>query len=290
MCRLFGFRSVLQSGVHRSLLSADNALGAQSEFHPDGWGVAYYIGGAPHLIRSDGQALHDRLFERVSGIASSQTVVAHIRRATQGTRSPMNSHPFQYGPWIFAHNGNIKDFAQHKEAIRAQIAPELRRFILGDTDSEHLFYLFLTQLQRHGALFDRDLPPLAAADAMLETIHTVTAIVGPYSTDDNAPPTETFLTCVATNGEVMLAHQGGKDLLYSTHKAHCPERDCCPHLSSNCERPAVMGEAVNHLIFTSESLQGENLWTRMAPGQIIAVDREMRLQNYGQHLLNAMMI
>lgn len=290
MCRLFGFRSVLQSGVHRSLISADNALGTQSEFHPDGWGVAYYIGGSPHLIRSDGQALHDRLFERVSGIASSQTVVAHVRRATQGTRSPMNSHPFQYGPWIFAHNGNVKGFDVHRPKLIERIAPHLRRFILGDTDSEVLFYLFLSHLEAHGQLFEPELPPLAAADALLETIDFVTSIVGPYTHNSFDPPTETFLTCIVTNGEIMLAHQGGKDLLYSTHKTHCPERGECDHLAYNCERPAFIGERVNHLIFTSEALQGDNLWTSMAPGQIIAVDREMRLQNFGQHLLNAMMI
>ena len=40
MCRLFGFRSVIKSQMHRSLVSADNALVRQSEQHPDGWGVA----------------------------------------------------------------------------------------------------------------------------------------------------------------------------------------------------------------------------------------------------------
>ena len=45
MCRLFGFRSVIPSQMHRSLIAADNALGRQSERHPDGWGVAYYVDG-----------------------------------------------------------------------------------------------------------------------------------------------------------------------------------------------------------------------------------------------------
>lgn len=290
MCRLFGFRSILNSGVHRSLSSADNALGTQSEFHPDGWGVAYYIGGAPHLIRSAGSARHDELFERVSGIATSQTVVAHVRRATQGVKSSLNSHPFQYGPWIFAHNGNIKAFEEHRALLLAKIDPELRRFILGDTDSEVLFYLFLSALKRHAGLFERDLPPLAAADALLEMIDTVTAVVGPYTHDSMAPPTETFLTCIVTNGEIMLAHQGGKDLLFSTHKVRCPERQLCEHFAQNCEHSATIGEQVNHLIFTSEPLQGDNFWQPMAPGQIVGVDREMRLQQFGQHLLNAMMI
>ena len=93
MCRIFGFRSVLLSGVHSSLLSADNALVTQSESHPDGWGVAYYIGDAPHIIRSAHTALNDKLFHKVSGIVSSQTVVAHIRKTTQGDNTVLNTHP-----------------------------------------------------------------------------------------------------------------------------------------------------------------------------------------------------
>lgn len=280
----------MRSGVHHSLLSAENALREQSARNPDGWGVAYYIGKSPHLIRSEGSALDDQLFEKVAAIASSNAVVAHVRRATQGSQSPMNSHPFQYGPWIFAHNGNIKDFQQHRAALFERIRPSLRHYILGTTDSEIFFHMFITHLMQQADPFDADLPPLAAADALLETIDEITSIVGPYNHDPNAAPTETFLTCIITNGEIMLAHQGGKPLVYSTYKSHCSERDICPYHSPNCEQRAAIGERVNHLICSSEPLQGQNQWTGMAPGQIIAVDKDMRLQNFGKHMFNAMMI
>ncbi|MEO0323985.1 MAG: class II glutamine amidotransferase, partial [Myxococcota bacterium] len=112
VCRLFGFRSVIQSQVHRSLVAADNALGRQSAGHPDGWGVAYYVDGAPHLTRSPGHALSDALFHRVSGVVSSETVLAHVRKATQGPKTVLNCHPFQYGRWVFAHNGDLPRFHQ----------------------------------------------------------------------------------------------------------------------------------------------------------------------------------
>src|SRR4051794_40838657 len=76
MCRLFGFRSVIPSQVHRSLLAAENALGVQSNLHPDGWGVAFYIDGAPHVTRSPSTALGDALFHRLSGVVASETVLA----------------------------------------------------------------------------------------------------------------------------------------------------------------------------------------------------------------------
>src|SRR5690554_1518871 len=97
MCRLFGFRSVINSQVHSSLLDAENSLSAQSVKHPDRWGLAYYLDDAPHLVKSSDTALNNSLFKKVSGIVSSQTVMAHIRKATQGEHSMLNSHPFQYG-------------------------------------------------------------------------------------------------------------------------------------------------------------------------------------------------
>ena len=82
----------MQSGVHRSLVSADNALMLQSERHPDGWGVAYYIANAPHVIKSASAAVSDHLFRHVSGIVTSETVLAHIRKAVKlgeaGVKSP----------------------------------------------------------------------------------------------------------------------------------------------------------------------------------------------------------
>ncbi|NOS35310.1 MAG: class II glutamine amidotransferase, partial [Deltaproteobacteria bacterium] len=63
MCRLFGFRSVIHSQVHSSLVSADNALAFQSNEHPDGWGVAYYIAGAPHIVKTSHSAIDCKIFQ-----------------------------------------------------------------------------------------------------------------------------------------------------------------------------------------------------------------------------------
>jgi glutamine amidotransferase len=152
MCRLFGFRSVIPSQVHRSLVAAENALGKQSNDHPDGWGVVYYVDGSPHITRSPETALGDALFHRLSGVVSSETVLAHVRRATQGPRTVLNCHPFQYGRWTFAHNGDIPRFESRREALLAEVSPRLRRFILGETDSEVVFFVFLSHLAAHGPL------------------------------------------------------------------------------------------------------------------------------------------
>lgn len=269
MCRLFGFRSVLESQVHRSLRSADNALATQSVNHPDGWGVAYYVAGAPHIIKSTGAAQSDRLFHRVSGIVTSQTVVAHVRKATQGTVSTLNCHPFQYGRWVMAHNGDIPNFGRYRDALVEQVSPVFRRFLLGDTDSEVIFHLILSDLATHTDLHRHGCPIEVLMGAVQRTVALVRAAAG----DDGAAA---LLTLVITDGAVMAAHQGGKELYWTTHKERCPERETCPFLAPACESSVVPGAYVNHLVVSSEPLLGENVWNPLAPGELVGVDPFMR--------------
>jgi len=271
MCRIFGFRSTIQSQVHRSLVAADNALGQLSNEHPDGWGVAYYVDGAPHVTRSPKSALHDHIFHRVSGVVASETVLAHVRRATVGELSVLNCHPFQYGRWTFAHNGEIRDFAAHRETLRREVAPRLSRFILGETDSEVVFFLFLTHLSAHGPL-SRRFSIDEVVDALRDTISQVREL-----TDGDTEESKALLTVVVTDGGTMAAVQSGKELFWSAHKTHCADRDTCPNLAPECEAPTETGY-VNHLVFSSEPTTGENVWNEMARDDVVGVDWRMRLQ------------
>lgn len=269
MCRLFGFRSVIPSMVHRSLIQADNALGTQSERHPDGWGVAYYVDGAPHLTRAAATALNDQLFHRVSGVVSSETVVAHVRKATQGGISVLNCHPFQHGRWVFAHNGDVPEFARHRDTLLAEVAPRLRRFVLGDTDSEVIFFLFITELSRFGPTSNK-LSIEEVIEALRRTISAVRAIC------DAGAPSPALLTLIVTDGVTMAATRGGKELHWSSYKRRCADRETCPNLAKECEAPTETGH-VNHLILSSEPLGGENVWHELTDGDVIGVDWRMRL-------------
>jgi len=266
MCRLFGFRSVIPSQVHRSLLAAENALGIQSNQHPDGWGVAFYVDGSPHVTRSPTTALGDALFHRLSGVVSSETVLAHVRKATQGSSTIFNCHPFQYGRWVFAHNGDIPNFESKREALLGQVAPRFLRYILGETDSEVLFFVFLSELERLGPLAeDHDIDSISYA--LKQAVNRARELC---DTDG----TRALLTVVATNGECLVAAQGGKELYFSTYKTRCADRGTCRSLADVCEAPSVTGR-VNHFIVSSEPLQGENVWEPLAPGEVIGVDARM---------------
>lgn len=276
MCRLFGFRSVLNSQVHSSLISADNALETQSNRHPDGWGVAYYLLETPHIIKSEKSAINDKIFKQVSGIVSSHTVLAHIRKATLGKVDHLNTHPFQFGPWVFAHNGNVKGFHHKRDELMRLIDPSLQKYVLGQTDSELIFFLILTKLMRRNGLVQNNLTLRELKDCSLEAIKEITQLFGPFSEIDDAGESETYLTFILTNGSMMLAFQGGKNLFYSTHKTLCSERDTCSKYNKSCENELTEGN-VNHLILASEPLQGENVWKQLPHNSFVGVNQDMEL-------------
>jgi predicted glutamine amidotransferase len=165
---------------------------------------------------------------------------------------------------VFAHNGDVPDFARHREALLAQVSPRLTRFILGDTDSELIFFLVLTQLLRYGSLGSH----FALSD--------MTAALGRALATVQELGERSLLTCILTDGASMVAHQGGKELHYSTYKTVCGDRKVCKSLKPACEAPSEDG-FVNHLLFSSEPLSGENVWHPMGEGDIVGVDARMRL-------------
>ncbi|MEE6250090.1 MAG: class II glutamine amidotransferase [Bdellovibrionota bacterium] len=275
MCRVFGFKSVISSQVHTSLTESENALAIQSKEHPHGWGVAYYVAGAPHLIKNVDSAVESNLFKRVSGVVSSNTVVAHIRKATLGVNSIVNTHPFQYGPWVFAHNGHIHEFEKYKEDLLNLVAPNLRRFVLGETDSELIFYVILSELYTHYSILDR--PSVSQMSKVLDlALERICNLIGDFSEEDTSSLECNYLTFVITNGDVILAHQGGKRLYYSTYKNRCSDRDTCSSFSQSCEAESEDGQ-VNHMIFSSEPLSGENVWLELENGELMGVDNHMKI-------------
>lgn len=284
MCRLFGFKSVINSQVHSSLVHADNALGSQSVKHPDGWGVAYFREDVPHVIKSTQRAFDDHIFKKVSGVVSSQTVIAHIRKATHGKKTILNSHPFQYGHWVFAHNGNLKNFSDYKEDLKDRINPDLRKFILGDTDSEIIFYLLLSFISENHSLGDPSIYLSNLKSAIERCCQFITLKSGPLSSDEKPDPSENHLTFILTTGKVMVGIHGGQPLMYSTYKDRCPERDTCAFFEEKCESIAGQNIGVNHLIFSSEKLIGANIWQNLKPGELVAVDQDMKFLKFQMNL------
>ncbi len=251
----------------------------QSRRHPDGWGLVYYIADTPHVVKSTVTAESDDLFRHVSGIVTSQTVLAHIRKATHGKLTILNTHPFQYGRWTFAHNGNIKHFDAVKKQLMNEVAKENQPYCLGETDSEVIFHILLTSINKLVEIHQPNPDMKLVMKGISNAVTRICEIVGELSIKETGIPSESYLTFVISNGPIMIAMNGGMKLFYSTHKKKCPERETCSSFAPWCEAVAQGDMSVNHLIFSSEPLQGENIWKDLEPGEIVGVDARMKLHS-----------
>ena len=202
-------------------------------------------------------------------------MIAHLRKATQGQINILNSHPFQFGSWVFAHNGNLKNYHLHLEKLKSHIHPEYLKYILGTTDSEVIFYLLLSVLKENHISDLEKSCPLKLKITIEKWCQLITQYTGPLYGGEDSQPQENHLTFLLTNGSSMIAFQGGQNLHYSTYKNHCPERETCPYFSHSCENGVEQNQKVNHLIIASEKLQGENVWIKMNKGQLIGVGDKM---------------
>jgi glutamine amidotransferase len=212
MCRLFGQHAHPDVDACAPLCVAENALRFQSHKHPHGWGIGWYADGAPAVRRGLLPAHADEAFVAAGRELRSPVVIAHVRDASIGPVRHENTHPFVFDRWLFAHNGTVarwRDEPDVRAAVEAEIDPDLRREIRGDTDSERCFYLFLTRLRARGGLA---LPGLDdVRRALADTTRAVVAIA-----DAVPSPKPTSLTLLVSDGRVLAACRRGRTLHLST--------------------------------------------------------------------------
>jgi predicted glutamine amidotransferase len=138
MCRMLGMTAARPTGVRDLLSDGARCLKALSQEHADGWGIA--------LFRDQWQIHRSTACAAVCPeFASGEATlaIAHIRKKTVGELALRNTHPFQRGQFVFAHNGTVET-----ETLR--IAPEHAARTVGTTDSEKLFAFVLTAIDEVG--------------------------------------------------------------------------------------------------------------------------------------------
>jgi glutamine amidotransferase len=161
MCRLLGIVASEPTEFRLALREAPRSLAALSREHRDGWGLAVWGDGERWRIDKGIACAHeDARFHELAG-RRGELLVAHVRQRTVGCSSLENTHPFQSGRWIFAHNGTIKDVA----FLRARTSASRSQGIVGQTDSELFFAYLLTRLDEAGVA---DAEPSAETDRVVK--------------------------------------------------------------------------------------------------------------------------
>lgn len=208
MCRLFAQHASPAHDLHEPLCAAHNALRMQSHKHPHGWGIGWWDRHGIQVRRGTMPAHEDDAFVAAAREARSEIVIAHVRDASVGSVVQANTHPFEHGPWLFAHNGTIARFRRVEKVragIEAEIDAELRRRIRGETDSERAFFVFLSRLgPRCATAGGADLEQVR--HALSDTVFTLARIA------DHPGEAPSSVNCLVSDGHVLVACRRGRTL------------------------------------------------------------------------------
>src|SRR5919112_5761471 len=161
MCRMIAYLSETEISLSSLVLGPEHSLLVQSYapkemmsgvVNADGFGAGWYapeIDDEPAVYRSNAPIWADRSFGSIAPRVRSAAVLAAVRSATPGLPAEESGvPPFTSGPYLFTHNGAIKNFRTTvMRPLRDLLSDASYSDLLGVTDSETIFALFLDRLR-----------------------------------------------------------------------------------------------------------------------------------------------
>lgn len=274
MCRLLAYQGphlTVDDLLYRPQYSLINqSYNAHEMIEPlngDGFGLGWYapeVNTEPAVFTSISPAWNNRNLRYVAPKLTSPCICAHVRAASEGDVSQNNCHPFHYRNMLMMHNGGVEGFGRIKRALVDRLSDDHYLWIKGQTDSEHLFALFLDHYERSvgtgaGAL----------ADALEASFHDLVELK-----DSHGLTRGSALNMVVTDGAVMVGSRYVDDprmtplSLHHTEGGHyvCDENGCGM-------RAAPTGEQA--VLLASEPLTQEAEHWRMVPANhFVLVDEQ----------------
>ena len=234
----------------------------RAEGNREGWGVAWWEDGVPHLLKEPIRADESELATRLADDPPvSEAFIVHVRAATVGRLSLQNTHPFVGQAlgrrWVFAHNGTVRDLDRLDVGLFRQ---------QGDTDSERAFHHLLTRLERLGSDPAEDVLAKEVLDVGRELSER-----------------ESRVNFLLSDGATLFAyHDGHKTLHYVQHRA---EDAGDVELQDEDYRVSLrLGDSDNEraVIVATVPLTEEPGWTKLDPGDFLVIRDGLVVERAGR--------
>lgn len=257
MCRLLGIVASEPTDFKIVLREAPRSMAALSREHRDGWGIAVFDDDANGWCVEKGVACasEDARFHQLAVGSRGEILVSHIRRKTVGETALVNTHPFERGRWVFAHNGTIKDVSWlQKNASQPRLAE-----VSGETDSEILFAWLLTRLDEAGVTAT---PACGVTDAALGgAVRAARGLTEPGA-----------LNFLLSDGMTTYAHRFGRTM-YLLDRG--PQDEVRTRRSSRdgtvLETPWSPHRSA---VFIASERMTDEPWQQVEEGTLVRIDRE----------------
>lgn len=257
MCRLFAMHTgVTPVPATFWLIDAPDSLAAQSHRNPDGAGIGVF--GADGVATVDKQpmaAWQDAEFASAARELRGTTFVAHVRYASTGGHTVVNTHPFVQAGRLFAHNGVVQGLAELDARLDRLGASGL---VEGDTDSERVFALITAETARRGG---------AVTDGLIAAIDWISAQLPVYALN----------IVLATAGELWaLRYPATNELFVLAREPR--DTGAARGLDARTDRiHARSGYLTDHrsVIVASEPMDNDPRWRPLGVGELLHVDADL---------------
>ncbi|MGE5306955.1 MAG: class II glutamine amidotransferase [Alphaproteobacteria bacterium] len=279
MCRFvmyLGEPVVLETLLAKPVNSLINQSWDAEERDPlngDGFGVAWYaheIRPQPAVFKSPTPAWNNRNLLQLGRVTRSSCVLAHVRAATPGVIvSESNCHPFVWDKFAFMHNGDIAGFSAIRRSLVASLSEAAFSILEGQTDSEHLFALFLD------CLWARKEPDglEAMARALEDAIHRLHRLM----IEKGVAPNTQLNLAVSDGTQAVAIRCATGEAKMPTLYWHEGRRYVC---ENGFGRMIDYDECCETVIIASEPLSNDPGWELLHPNSMILVapDHEVALR------------
>lgn len=257
MCRLFGLHAGSRP-VRATfwLLDAPDSLATQSRREPDGAGIGTFDAeGRARVAKQPLAAWEDHAFARESRDLKSTTFLAHVRYASTGALTMVNTHPFEQDGRLFAHNGAFSDLGVLDQRLQELAVAEL---VKGQTDSERLFALITAETRRA----DGDV-----GEGITQAITWIANELPVFSLN--------FILATATD-MWSLRYPATHDLYVLERKPATP--DPAAPLDARSKRIHSRSTELSgspHVLFATEPMDHNPGWRPMASGELVHVSADL---------------
>jgi predicted glutamine amidotransferase len=112
--------------------------------HINGYGLAWVSRNKWKIHKNPEIYTKDETLPVILEKIPKKLVIGHIRKKKYGIPKIENTHPFVFENQIFLQNGSIQDFPKNLPILKKYIHPKYISEIKGETDTEYLFFLFLS--------------------------------------------------------------------------------------------------------------------------------------------------